>query len=228
LVAAALLLGVVVSTSLAITAHRRGAEAILARNEAQEHLTSEERQRRRAEEATAKAIAESEQRRQAVIAAQEATVRETKAKEEQALLRQEAEQRGAAIAQQKTEIEGLNQKLEDSLSETRRSLYAAHLNLIPGAWEANNITRIREILQATRPLPGQEDLRGFEWFYWNRQCHSDLHTAKLEKVTRNSNVFLNWSSFSANGSRFAATSLRSSRPAIPRRGAPLPPSAPRP
>jgi len=217
LVAGALLLGAVVSTSLAVVAHRHRTLAIHARNEAQEHLQSEERQRRRAEEATAKVLAESEQRRQAMIAAEEAMAREKQAKEEQALLRQEAEQRGDAIEQQKTEIEGLNHRLEESLYETRRSLYAAQLNLIPGAWDANNISRIRELLRATRPLPGQEDLRGFEWFYWNRQCHSDLQTAKLAKY---SNAYLNVSSFSANGGRFAATSLSSSRPAIPTRGAP--------
>jgi WD40 repeat protein len=33
-------------------------------------------------------------------------------------------------------------------------------------------------LEGERPREGETDLRGFEWFYLNRLCHSDLRTLK--------------------------------------------------
>src|SRR5271166_745997 len=33
-------------------------------------------------------------------------------------------------------------------------------------------------LEGERPRQGETDLRGFEWFYLNRLCHSDLRTLK--------------------------------------------------
>jgi WD40 repeat protein len=60
----------------------------------------------------------------------------------------------------------------------RRLLYTAHMNLFAQDWEAGNIGRIKESLDTHLPQPGQEDLRGFEWYYMWRLCHSDLFTLK--------------------------------------------------
>jgi WD40 repeat protein/serine/threonine protein kinase len=49
-------------------------------------------------------------------------------------------------------------------------LYLAKMNLAQGAWEQNNIRRVREILNETATHPE----RGFEWFYWQRQTHLEL------------------------------------------------------
>lgn len=67
---------------------------------------------------------------------------------------------------------------------TRRLLYVAHMNLAQTAWENNQVGRVRELLEAHRPIEDQEDLRGFEWYYWNRLCNSALlelkgHTAAV-------------------------------------------------
>uniref|UniRef100_A0A7C2NSW9 Protein kinase domain-containing protein n=1 Tax=Schlesneria paludicola TaxID=360056 RepID=A0A7C2NSW9_9PLAN len=210
LVAASLVMGTIVSLAFAITANRHRAEEMLARSEALNHLQVAEEQRRLAEEATAQARAESEQRQQAVIAAQEAADRESKARMEQAELRQEAEERGVAIERQKGEIKGLNHQLKQSLDNTRRSLYAAQMNLIPAAWEADNLARVRDLLQATRPLAGQEDLRGFEWHYWNRQAHSDLLSVNLKFSSASVTME---PCFSADGRRLAV--VRSHRVAGP-------------
>src|SRR5262249_48313926 len=50
-------------------------------------------------------------------------------------------------------------------------LYAARMNLIQAAWEANKVGRVLNLLEATKPQPGEDDLRGFEWYYWDRMCH---------------------------------------------------------
>ena len=47
----------------------------------------------------------------------------------------------------------------------RRNLYAAHMNLASDAWESNNVTRVVNLLEQHIPSKGEEDLRGFEWFY---------------------------------------------------------------
>ena len=51
-------------------------------------------------------------------------------------------------------------------------LYAASMVLAQGAWEGNNINRLRGLLEETCTFPN----RGFEWYYWQRLAHLDLRT----------------------------------------------------
>jgi WD40 repeat protein len=55
----------------------------------------------------------------------------------------------------------------------RRLLYAAHMNLAMQAWERGDVGRVLEMLNNHQPKPGQEDLRGFEWYYLWRASHSE-------------------------------------------------------
>src|SRR5262249_47884816 len=64
-------------------------------------------------------------------------------------------------------------RAEQEKLANRRSMYAAHMNLAYQAWGDANIARALELLEFQRPRPGQEDLRGFEWYYLWRLCHSD-------------------------------------------------------
>src|SRR5262249_58892634 len=59
---------------------------------------------------------------------------------------------------------------------TRRSLYAAHLNLAQRAWEGDNVVRVLDLLNGYQPAPGRDDLRSFEWFHLWHLCHSDRLT----------------------------------------------------
>src|SRR5262249_15074090 len=65
-------------------------------------------------------------------------------------------------------------------------LYAAHMNLAEQAWEAESITRMMELLRAYLPVPGREDLRGFEWYLlWERGCNTLLvlqHKGEVSSV----------------------------------------------
>jgi WD40 repeat protein len=58
----------------------------------------------------------------------------------------------------------------------QRLLYAARMNLIQAAWEANEAVRVLDLLRATAPQPGDEDFRGFEWHYWDRLCRGHVVT----------------------------------------------------
>jgi eukaryotic-like serine/threonine-protein kinase len=57
-------------------------------------------------------------------------------------------------------------------NDYRRTLYAAQMNLAGQAWDSTNLERLEELLEANRPRPGEEDLRGFEWYYLWRLYHS--------------------------------------------------------
>jgi WD40 repeat protein len=57
-----------------------------------------------------------------------------------------------------------------------RRLYAAHMNLIKQAWERGDVGQVRELLRQHFPGPDAEDLRGFEWAYFDRLCRPDFLT----------------------------------------------------
>src|SRR5262249_47205312 len=74
------------------------------------------------------------------------------------------------------------------------------LNLLQTAWEANRIGRVLELLEETRPGKDEEDLRGFEWHYWNRLCHADLQTWHLSGGSLGRGLGM----LSPDGARYAA------------------------
>jgi WD40 repeat protein len=62
--------------------------------------------------------------------------------------------------------------VEKQRDRLRRTLYAANMNLAQAAWDANNPERVLDLLEQEKG--GEPDLRGFEWYYWQRLCHADL------------------------------------------------------
>jgi WD40 repeat protein len=52
--------------------------------------------------------------------------------------------------------------------------YVASMNLAQAAWEQNNLTRLRELLDKTAAAPE----RGFEWYYWHRQLNLEAQTLR--------------------------------------------------
>src|SRR5262249_29188072 len=58
-----------------------------------------------------------------------------------------------------------------------RNLYLASMQLVQQAWEEGAMDRVRDLLERQRPeWTGGTDYRGFEWHYWWRCLHTDLHT----------------------------------------------------
>jgi WD40 repeat protein len=65
----------------------------------------------------------------------------------------------------------------DEKRNSDRRLYVADLRLAQRAWEDARLDRLRELLDGQLPrYTGGIDLRGFEWYYWDRLCHADLLT----------------------------------------------------
>jgi len=56
----------------------------------------------------------------------------------------------------------------------QRLLYAARMGWVQAAWEQNQVARVRQLLEETASYPD----RGFEWYYWQRQTHIELHTLR--------------------------------------------------
>jgi WD40 repeat protein len=57
-------------------------------------------------------------------------------------------------------------------AETRRQLYVSHIALAQRAWEMGDPGRALDLLNLSLPAPGQEDLRGFEWYLLKGQCQA--------------------------------------------------------
>ena len=65
----------------------------------------------------------------------------------------------------------------------KNQLYVSHMNLAQAMWELGRVGETARLLDLYRPVAGQasesEDLRSFEWFYWDRCCHHELLTLKV-------------------------------------------------
>jgi WD40 repeat protein len=114
----------------------------------------------------------------------------------------EAEQRGVAVAERNTAQDERN-NVKAARDELRATLYATRAAQMQTAWETDNVARFVEALEQQRPKAGETDLRNFEWHYWNRLYHSELHACQLPLPEKHSYVILGtW--FTVSGSRFAA------------------------
>jgi eukaryotic-like serine/threonine-protein kinase len=67
---------------------------------------------------------------------------------------------------------------EKAEEQTRRYLYVARMNLSQQASETNQTRRLLELVSPYLPGTQQDQLRGFEWYYWWRTCH--LYQKSLE------------------------------------------------
>src|SRR5207237_2472002 len=79
-------------------------------------------------------------------------------------------QRRLAVEQEEV-AQGQKARAEEGRRLTRRHLYAAQMNLARQAWDQGDAQQALELLEAQRPLFGEEDLRSFDWFYLWRLWH---------------------------------------------------------
>ena len=67
-------------------------------------------------------------------------------------------------------------RADDNFKLARRHLNIAHMNLAQVAWEDARVGETIRLLELYRPVSGNagslDDLRGFEWHFWNRLAHS--------------------------------------------------------
>jgi WD40 repeat protein len=60
----------------------------------------------------------------------------------------------------------------------KRLLYVTRMKLASQELETANIARVENLVKETTPQPGEEDLRGFEWFLFWRHAHAETMRIK--------------------------------------------------
>jgi hypothetical protein len=120
----------------------------------------------------------------------------------------QAEQQALTNEQKARDSEGIAQQKRDEAvlvrDELRATLYAAEMNLVQAAWDADNVQRVNELLLRQIPLAGQPDLRGFEWYYWDRLAHGEVSSLQLPTSFPRISGMLDSPAFSADSTRLAA------------------------
>jgi eukaryotic-like serine/threonine-protein kinase len=109
------------------------------------------------------------------------------------------EKREAADAAKEDALDAKSEAVKQR-DKARLTAYAAGMNLASRAWEENNVPRARELLEEVPQEAGGRDLRGFEWYYLSRVCHSEKQT--LQGHTH----FVFSVAFSPDGQRVASGS----------------------
>ncbi len=142
-----------------------------------------------------------------LIQARNAADRATVA-EKEALFDRDAKEK-ALVAQETERMEALKQRdaAEQAREQVRRTLYRADMNLLQLAWEGNNAARVHELLDATRPRTGESDLRGFEWYYWDRQTHAEIEKKSFPFGPATTLPRSNFAAINAQGTRCAVVTI---------------------
>jgi WD40 repeat protein/tRNA A-37 threonylcarbamoyl transferase component Bud32 len=89
----------------------------------------------------------------------------------------ENRERGLKIQEQIARDEARQERDEAKRQRdaVRRALYVDRMTLVPRAWDLHDPGRVRELLAPFEVIAeGQEDVRGWEWHYWDRLCHQEL------------------------------------------------------
>ena len=113
----------------------------------------------------------------AVRERQRANSEETQKELAQAATKSEAVQKGIALAAEKKASDqaklarNSEMLVRQGAAELRRTLYIADLNRIEQYAAEGNNERVDALFRRHIPHePGEEDLRGFEWYYWWRRA----------------------------------------------------------
>jgi eukaryotic-like serine/threonine-protein kinase len=111
------------------------------------------------------------------------------AEREQSRLREAAELAQAVEARLRQQADALRDRAEDEAGQLEHQLYASDMNLAFQAWQRGDLSRVNGLLNEQRPKPGQADLRGFEWYYLWRLCHSAQLTLRGHNALMRAVVF---------------------------------------
>jgi WD40 repeat protein/serine/threonine protein kinase len=109
--------------------------------------------------------------------------------------RAERRDKETALVAQLTEEEAKNEanrKRIAALEDWRRTAYYNWLKLAHNEYRANNVARADEMLDSDTKCPA--DLRGFEWHYLKRLCHSEL--GRFPTAENDVGLLADWCRFS--------------------------------
>jgi WD40 repeat protein/serine/threonine protein kinase len=96
---------------------------------------------------------------------------------------QRAEEQRRIALQEQQHAEEQRRAVEAQRDSNRRLLYIAEMNLAEQSWQSNAVGRTEELLLKYVPKPGEEDLRGLEWYYLWRLSHSELAKLRFPNTT---------------------------------------------
>jgi WD40 repeat protein/tRNA A-37 threonylcarbamoyl transferase component Bud32 len=110
-----------------------------------------------------------------LVSAAEARQRQEQGLREEAEVQRERAQQQQQLAEQEENLAEQNRiEADKQRGPADRYLYSSHMDLAHREWQAAHVGRVLELLEEHRtPKAGQEDLRGFEWHYLWRVCHSE-------------------------------------------------------
>lgn len=105
----------------------------------------------------------------------------------------------ATVAERDADVH--RSRAEAEAKRAQRHVYVAHMNLAQSDWEENRLERLVSLIEQHRPEIGQEDLRGFEWYYWHRLVDTALVTLRWHSRA------VTCVAYSPNGELLASASL---------------------
>ncbi|MBI3411918.1 MAG: protein kinase [Planctomycetes bacterium] len=89
-----------------------------------------------------------------------------------------AQEERTKVNKQRDEIARASEELSLAKDQLRHNLYATQTNLLQVSWDASNMRRFYEVLDKLRSK-SHDDLRGFEWHYWDRLSHAELRVLEV-------------------------------------------------
>ncbi|HEU0178926.1 MAG TPA: AAA-like domain-containing protein [Blastocatellia bacterium] len=129
------------------------------------------RQRDRAEAEARRADSSAEEARGALAEAQRQRLMAEQERIEADEQRRRAEAQRLIADEQGRQASAQQLRAERQEAANSKLLYAAQMNLAGQDWQTANISRMRELVESHWPRRGQEDLRGFEWYYFWQLLH---------------------------------------------------------
>jgi WD40 repeat protein len=130
-----------------------------------------EAEARRADDNFNRASLSAEESRRSLDEAQRQRLMAEQGRSEADEQRRQAEAQRLIADEQRLQASAQQFRAERQEAANRKLLYAAQMNLAGQDWQTANISRMRELIESHRPGPGQEDPRGFEWYYFWRLLH---------------------------------------------------------
>jgi WD40 repeat protein/serine/threonine protein kinase len=97
---------------------------------------------------------------------------EQREKVQEALKFAETAERQAAT--ERDEAERAREDAEAAGILLRRKLYQGRLSTAHSAWETGHVGQVLEVLNDLRPVHGEQDLRGFGWYYLWKRIHGEV------------------------------------------------------
>ncbi|HTH37578.1 MAG TPA: protein kinase [Pyrinomonadaceae bacterium] len=156
------------------------AEQNLSRAEEQQRIAESERT-----EAEKARRSEQEQRLMAETNLRRAQQEKNRAEQQTAFARKQegiAQEQKNLAEKRQVETEAQKAQVIEQSKENQELLYVSQMNLAGQAWEQGNIPRMEELLANHIPKPGQEDRRGFEWYYLWQFCNRDVRSFRQSRV----------------------------------------------